>query len=226
MSMSVVDLGTRFGTSIASFLHKSSTFFPNQSQLGTPDFECIGVDIDEIHRGDLEGRGYRFMCGDLRSHGFRESLPEADFYLVCNLLHHLRSPRDQSDVLCCALEKARRGVWFRAKSFEEDATSGEGVLISEGLRFCWSRDYSSYSISEITALVRETLPEASLRVEPAKRIRHTKDKRVVPADTKTDSFFYAAAMGPKVYMELPKPVVCEWDIFVENKIYETNTDKT
>lgn len=224
MSVSVVDLGTKFGKSISTFRMKSATFFPEHMRPDT-DMDCVGVDEDDVYRRDIEGLGHSFLCGDVCDADFRESLPKADFYLVCNLLHHLTS-RDASDeVLRYVLREAELGVWFRVKSFEEDAMNGEGVLISEGLRFCWSRDYSSYSISELAALVREVLPEASLRVEPAKRIRHTKDKRVVPADAETGTFFYAASMGPKAHIKLPKPVVCEWDIFVENKTYETNKDK-
>ena len=224
MSMTIVDLGTKFGKSISTFLMRSPTFFPTHVQSST-EIECVGVDKDDIYRGDIEGMGHSFLCGDVCDAVFRESLPKADFYLVCNILHHLASRDVADEVIRYALRAAELGVWFRVKSFEEDAVNGEGILMAQELRFCWSREHSSYSVSEISALVRETLPEASIRVEPAKRIRHTKDKRVVPADTKTDAFFYDVAMGPKVYMELPKPVVCEWDIFVENNVHEVNTDK-
>ena len=233
MSMTVVDLGTKFGKSISTFLMKPATFFPAHIQSGTfqttPDFDCTGVDIDKIYRRDLEGRGHRFMRGDLRSRNFRKSLPEADFYLVCNILHHVDAVQ-ALEILCDAVQKARRGVWFRVKSFEQDDKNGEGVLTAMGLQFSWTRNYSSYTMAELLTFINKTrLPGATVRIEPGKSISHTKDKRVIPLWIKNDSkdsYFYERTMGVKEYMELPKPVVCEWDIFVENEIYEANADKT
>jgi len=225
MSLSAVDLGTKFGLSISTFLRKPDKFFPSHIQP-MADIACVGVDIDSTYRGDIEGQGHSFLCGDVLDQGFRESLPQADFYLMCNILHHLGTKEVSDELLRCALRKAQLGVWIRVKSFEEDAVNGEGILLAANLRFCWSRDYSSYSVSELISVIKEMRPDSSLRVEPAKRIRHTKDKRVVPADTELDSFYYDVRMGRKEHMTLPKPVVCEWDIFVENNVNEVDTDKT
>ena len=113
------------------------------------------------------------------------------------------------------VDTAQHGVWFRIKSFETDSESGEGILLEHGLRFSWSENYTAYNCVEVFQFIRERCPKANIRIEPAKRIRHTNDKRVVPVNTSSKSFYYAPAMGPKEHVELRKVVICDWDMFVE-----------
>lgn len=213
--MKVVDLGTRHGLAITTFLHKVGGFFPDyEGDLSPAD--CLGVDADELCRHDLEGQGMSFLHGDMKDSNLWEDIPDTEFVLVCNVLHHLPDEKTAKSVLTGALGKASYGVWLRVKSFEDDRVNGEGLLHEHGMKFCWADSHVPYKCAELFADIKEHCPEANIRIEDAKRIRHTNDKRVVPEDAiESGSFYYDPLMGGKEHLSLPKPVVCEWDIFVE-----------
>lgn len=212
--MKVIDIGTKQGASIITFLHKVKTFFPSYDEpLVTSD--CVGVELDEDFEHDITGQEIFFMCGDILDPTFRATLPEPDFFLVCNVLHHLPDRNAIEELLGYVLATARYGVWFRLKSFETDDESGEGILLKHGLRFSWSENYTPYYCSEVFQFIRERFPQASIRIEPGKRIRHTNDKRVVPRDAVSSSFYYEPTMGVKSHTSLDKAVVCDWDVFIE-----------
>ena len=212
--MKVIDIGTKQGISIATFLRKVNKFFPSyEHSLSAKD--CLGIDVDELYRHDLEGQGFSFTCGDITDSTFRGTLPSPEFFLVCNILHHFPSRRIVEELLLYVLDRAQYGVWFRLKSFETDNENGEGVLLEHGLRFSWSENHITYSCVEVFQVIRECCPKATIRIEPGKFIRHTKDTRVVPKETTSNAFYYDASMGPKEHISLSKPVVCDWDIFVE-----------
>jgi len=212
--MKVIDVGTKHGSSVVIFLHKLGIFFPSYDQSITVG-DCAGVDIDEIFHHDLSGQGISFICGDITDSTFRKTLPSPEFFLVCNILHHFPGRRTVEELLGYVLDTAQYGVWFRLKSFETDNETGEGILLEHGLRFSWSENYTSYNCVEVFQFIRKQCPKATIRIEPGKRIRHTNDKRVVPKDTMSPSFYYEPSMGAKEHVTLTKPVVCDWDIFVE-----------
>ena len=214
--MKVIDIGTKNGTSVVTFLHKLKVFFPSYSQSLTFG-DCAGVDVDEAFRHDLSGQGISFICGDITDSVFRETLPSPDFFLACNIFHHLPSRRIVEELLGYVLDTAQYGVWFRLKSFETDNDNGEGILLEHDLRFSWSKNHTAYNCVEVFQFIRERCPKATIRIEPGKYIRHTDDKRVVPKSTTSSSFYYEPLMGVKEHVELTKPVVCDWDIFVEKE---------
>jgi len=212
--MKVIDVGTKHGVSIATFMRKVKDFFPSYNQPIVAA-DCTGVDEDAGFRCDVEGQKFSFPQGNMLDAGFRDSLAAPDFFLVCNILHHLPDRLSVEELLGYVLDTAQHGVWFRLKSFETDTESGEGVLSKYGLRFSWSENYTRYNCVEVFQFIRERCPKATIRIEPGKRIRHTSDKRVVPIDTSSKSFYYKPSMGAKEHTVLPKIVVCDWDIFVE-----------
>ena len=213
--MKVIDLGTKHGPSTQLFTYKVGTFFPAYEQtIGLSD--CMGVDINEAFRRDITGQKIAFMCGDITDPTFRDTLPAPDFFLVCNLLHHFATRQIVEEVMGYVLDTAKYGVWFRIKSFETDSESGEGVLLSKGLRFSWSRNSTAYTCGDLLKFIQDRCPSAVPRFEAAKRIRHTNDKRVVPEDSESSSFYYDPAVMPeKSRFEVTPQVVCDWDIFVE-----------
>jgi hypothetical protein len=215
--MKVVDLGTRLGSTLMSFLRRGGKFFPTHrdfiSKVQTSD--CVGVDREEMCRADLESLGASFECWDLSDESSLDKLPEADFYLASKVLHHFPGGTEMDNLVRTVLEKARLGVWIRLLSFESDDQTGEGVLLAEDLRFGWSKKYAPYLCKDVVSLV----PRGSFNLElnPAKRIRHTNDFRVLPVSADDDKEEYEEVMGHKPQIRLAPPVVAEWDLFIERK---------
>jgi hypothetical protein len=113
------------------------------------------------------------------------------------------------------LSKSRQGVWFRLLSFEDDSQTGEGVLLDEDLRFGWSKKYLPYLCKDVVSLVpRDSF---NLSLNPARRIRHTNDFRVLPVSADDGKEEYENVMGHKPQIKLVPPVVVEWDLFIERK---------
>ena len=212
--MKVIDVGTKHGISVTNFLRKVKHFFPSYGKSITAG-DCVGIDSTEDVRHDLEGQGFSFFYGDILDLDFRNTLASPDFFLVCNILHHIPNRRTVEELLGYVLDTTQYGVWFRLKSFETDTDSGEGILLEHGLRFGWSENCTSYNCVEVFQFIKERCPKATIRIEPGKYIRHTNDKRVVPVDTSSNSFYYKPSMGSKEHVALSKKVVCDWDIFVE-----------
>ena len=215
--MKIVDLGTRIGTSIDLFLNRGADFFPaSRKVIRAADFsQCLGVDIDESCRVDLESRGASFDCLDLSQPDALRKLPKADFYIASKVLHHLGSKEVIDDLVGAMLPKVRRGIWFRLLSFEPDNQTGEGVLREQGLRFGWTEKYTPYLCRDVLSCLSSKDIHAELK--PARRIRHTKDERVVPIDADPDKDEYEEVMGHKPQVKLVTPLVVEWDLFIRKK---------
>ena len=215
--MKVVDLGTRIGSTLMSFLHRGGKFFPSHRDFisKVQPSDCMGVDKEETCRSDLESLGASFKCWDLSDAASLAELPEADFYLASKVLHHLPSGEEMDNLARVMLEKARLGVWFRLLSFEVDEQTGEGVLLAEDLRFGWSKKYSPYLCKDVVSIVPRDL--FNLELNPARRIRHTNDIRVLPVSADDNKEEYEDVMGHKPQIRLAPPVVAEWDLFIERK---------
>jgi|TARA_R110002051_G_scaffold305965_2_gene376287 hypothetical protein len=215
--MKVVDLGTRIGTTLFSFLQRGGRFFPSRRDFISKiqPSECLGVDREEVCRDDLESFGASFECWDLSKAASLEELPEADFYLASKFLHHLPTAEAMDNLVRAVLSKSRQGVWFRLLSFEDDSQTGEGVLLDEDLRFGWSKKYLPYLCKDVVSLVpRDSF---NLSLNPARRIRHTNDFRVLPVSADDGKEEYENVMGHKPQIKLVPPVVVEWDLFIERK---------
>ena len=215
--MKVVDLGTRIGSTLFLFLQRGGKFFPPHRDFISKiqPSECLGVDMEEVCRDDLESFGASFECCDLSEAASLEELPEADFYLASKFLHHLPATEVMDNLVRAMLSKSRQGVWLRLLSFEDDSQTGEGVLLDEDLRFGWSKKYLPYLCKDVVSLVPRDLFNLSLN--PARRIRHTNDFRVLPVSADDDKEEYENVMGHKPQIKLVPPVVAEWDLFIERK---------
>ena len=165
----------------------------------------------------MEGVGASFQVGDVTSGDLLTTLPEADFYLASKVLHHLPAKEQVDEVVRVMLSKARRGVWLRLLSFEDDTKTGDGVLRKSDLRFGWIEKYTPYLCADAVALVSQNVFDMELKA--AKRIRHTNDFRVLPASADSDEEEYEEAMGYKPQIKLVPPLVAEWDLFIGRKQY-------
>ena len=217
--MKVVDLGTRIGTTLSEFLRRGPRFFPTHSDFINKISlsECVGVDKDEVYRADLEGVGASFLALDLSSSEGLDALPEADFYTASKLLHHLPDKGCAEDLLRAVLHKAKRGVWLRLLSFEDDDQTGNGVFRKSGLRFGWMEKYLRYLCKDAVSLISRDV--FNIELKAAKRIRHTNDFRVLPVSADSDKEEYEEVMGHKPQTKLVPPVVAEWDLFIGRKQY-------
>lgn len=217
--MKVVDLGTRIGGTLSGFLRRGHRFFPSHAKFirGIQFSDCLGIDELSKYRWDLEELGASFQVMDMSLEESVTALPEADFYLVSKLLHHL-SDKDKMDALVSeVLSKARRGVWLRLLSFEDDSETGEGVLRDKDLRFGWSEKYTPYFCKDAVARIPRDV--FNIELKPAKRVRHTNDFRVLPTSVNSDDEEYEVVMGHKPQIKLVPPLVAEWDLFIERKQY-------
>ena len=220
--MNVIDLGTNVGQTLNEFSRKYHRFFPKDCPFldgvfGEPAgfSTCLGVDQHERYRADLEGVGAAFRVLDLSDVGDVDTLPESNYYIMSKLLHHLGTFECAEYLLSTVLDKAKRGVWVRALSFEQDDQTGEGVLHKHGLRFGWSTKYVHCPVQGLISLV--DLNTWDINLLPARRIRHTNDYRVLPSGSDPDKEEYEEVMGHKPQHHLFPEVVAEWDIFIGKK---------
>jgi hypothetical protein len=216
----VVDLGTKLGNSIVEFRRKAQQFWPQFVDPGPGG--CLGIDKEEKYRADLEGQGCQFKALDLTQKGVLENLPEADYYVAWDFLEHLPDVAWSSAVIKVMLHKARRGVWLRMPSFEDDETTGEGALRKLGLRFTWThwRNHTShYELLDCIAAINEykqTSGRGSIAVKTkaGRRIRSTTDDKVVRIDSPINTPKYKLDLGHKKVESFNPPLVAQWEIIV------------
>lgn len=219
MTLKVVDLGTKLGHAIGEFCKKGSLYFGDEISQIRPD-QCLGIDLQDKYRNDVVGQGYRFMVMDVTQDGALDALPEADYYLAWDFLEHLPSKEWSDALVKVMLHKARKGVWCRMPSFEQDETTGEGALKKLGLRFAWTHWHghpSHYLVEEcVTAMNQYKLEQnrgsIAVKVRPGKRVRATDDKHVVPIDSPIDTVKYEPKLGHRPYQKFDPPLVGQWEV--------------
>jgi hypothetical protein len=221
----VVDLGTKLGSALTEFRRRADQFFPDLPKL--PPGECLGVDRNEKYRADVEGQGYLFAGWDLTDSDVLTGLPTADYYIAWDFLEHLPDTLWSQTLVKLMLHNARRGVWLRLPSFEQDAQTGEGRLKELGLRFAWTEwtgHKSRFTLMDCAAAIQEYSLETGRSVKtkfkPGRRVRSTADSRVVPLAAPVDTVKYTAALGLKPVQQLEPPLVAQWEVLLT---YEQTT---
>lgn len=219
--VAVVDMGCKLGNAIQEFVKKGSLYYDDDIRSIKPG-DCLGVDRQDRFRGDLEARGYRFLHLDITAENALLQLPAADYYLAWDFLEHLPNLDWVSAVVKVMLHKARKGVWIRMPSFEQDAT-GEGALKEMGLRFAWTNWHghpSAVLVEDVVRIVNdykaETLRSSvSLKLKPSKRVMATDDPCVVPIDAPMDTAAYNPNLGVKPVKNLDPPLVAQWEAVIK-----------
>jgi len=220
-TLKVVELGCKLGNGITEFIRRGSMYYGPLVRSIDPA-ECLGIDIQERFRADLESRRLRFRCLDLTADGALEELPEADYYLAWDFLEHLPNMEWVSAVIQVMLRKARKGVWIRMPSFEQDKDTGEGVLRAMGLRFSWSVWHGHKChvlVSDVVQVINEYKSgvgrsSIAMKLLAGRCVRSTDDPCVVPIDSPVDTVKYDEKLGPKPIRDLNPDVVAQWEVVV------------
>jgi len=220
--MRVVDLGCGLGGHFTEFVKTGGLHFPDDREIGIiQPKDCLGVDKQSRFQGDVEGQGFNFMCMDVTEDQALMELPDADYYLVWDFLHHLPDQNWVAGIVQTAIHRARKGVWIRMLSFEDDMMTGEGRLKALGLRFAWSKwPVTKTLMVDMLSIINEYKMQTSrnsvaAKPKPGDRVRATGDPNVVPENAAaTVKKYDLTAQGPKVEERFDPPLVAKWEIIV------------
>jgi hypothetical protein len=189
---SVVDLGTKTGGALDVFRRRADTYFKD-AECARED--CLGVDFADKYADEIRKKGYQFSAADVTTCRW----PTADFFLAFDFLEHLPDKEVSDVVLRQMLTNAKRGVWLKMPSFEQDAT-GEGQLKRYGLRFTWSYwsgHPSHYLVEDAMRVITDTCPNAKVKHKHQRIIKHSRSRFVVPINAPIDTTEYSEDLGPK-----------------------------
>lgn len=223
--LDVVDLGTKHGNAMTTFLKRAGvTVLPHKQVLSFSRTNCRGYERPEAeaYRKEVEAKQFQFATLDLSQPAQLAELPEASVYLAWHLLEHLPNATAAYWLIWRALSQAKQLAWFRLPSFEQDRR-GEGALRPLGLRFSWTNwrghpnPYLVADCQQAVADWQKQNPERKCKVvtKPAGYIYNTDDRQVVPIGAPVDTNFYNKTLGPKPKGVLfAPPLVSEWDIVV------------
>lgn len=224
--MKVVDLGSKTGGSLDYFC-KNKHHLLSEVVADTAANQCLATDKTDRYKSAVEAKGYKFQQIDLCDvEQARADLPEADYYLAWDLLEHLPSKAVSDAVVLLMLQKARKAVWLRMPSFEQDAHNGEGVLKPLGLRFCWTTwngHKTHYLLSDALAAIGQyrhcTKPEGlyNVLVVPGRGgiYPDTKHSKIVPIEADGETSMYdSETMATKPNISFDPPVIGQWDVLV------------
>lgn len=219
--INVVDLGCKLGSALTEFRKRGHHYYGDQVRSIKVD-ECLGVDMQGRFKRDLEEQGYWFLSMDVTCGDALQELPEADFYLAWDFLEHLPDKGWATRVIEHMLSHARRGVWIRMPSFEQDAVTGEGALTALGLRFAWTKWHGHPTpllVTDVVDVVNRYKATTgrnaiTLRIKDGKRVRSTADPCVVPADAPVDTVKYREDLGIKPVQNFNPPLVGQWEVVI------------
>ena len=214
----VVDLGTKQGGALGVFLKHGQMYFDT---FGIKPGDCLGIDRKRTYEKAVRKRGYHFKEANIFSDEF--VWPKADYYLAFDFLEHLPDIHASDQVLRRMIENARRGVWLRMPSFEQDEETGEGQLKKLGLRWAWTtwRGHPSHYLKgQACSIIQTSLPQRMFRmkVRPNRIMANTSDRSIVPIDAPGEANrFDQKTMGRKPHRKLDPPVVGQWEVIVNRK---------
>jgi hypothetical protein len=209
----VVDLGTKKAGALDVFCKHGKMYFGQEANC-IPG-ACLGVDRDEKYGDEVRKRGYKFQAANVLDPDF--DWPSSDFYLAFDFLEHMPSKADSDAILHTMVNFARRGLWVRIPSFEQDKT-GEQLLRGLGMRFAWTDWHghpSHYLVSDVMTVISKLVPEANVRHKKLKLVRDTKDPAVVPIDAPTDTVKYDPSLGPKPFARFETPLIGQHEFIVQ-----------
>ena len=230
----VVDLGTKHGNAIQTFLRlvqnrdnkkvlrvlSELNFDPSKIQKNL----CLGVERPEAesYRNIVEKKGYKFLTLDLSSSLALSTLPVSRVYLLWHFLEHLPDKESSKQAVQSALSQSTGLVWCRLPSFQQDDQTGEGALRKLGLRFSWThwRGHTSFWLVEdcVNAInewgLQNPKRKYDILVKPCDYIKDTADKRVVPIGAPIDTNEYARSQGPKSFKTFQPKLAAAWEVIV------------
>ena len=222
--MKVVSLGCGLGGGLQEFLKRGGEHFGDHI-LRIPYEQCLGIDKDPKFKDDITGQEFLFQAFDYMNEdpGVLALLPETDYYLAWNCLHMSPSKEWANALVQVMMHKARKGVWVRLLSFENDEATGEGVLQRIGLRFAWTKgdpEPLPYTLKDCVDSINEYKKTDSKRncitgrVKPGKRLRSTDDPKVVPISAPPGVTRYEPKLGFRRTQGFVPPLVAEWEIII------------
>ncbi len=218
----VVDVGTKLGNALGEFIRRGGPVFGDPTIASIQPGECLGVDRQPRFEQDLTRRGYQFSCVDLTQTYVMAALPEADYYLAWDFLEHLPSEAWSASLLQVMLAKARKGVWLRMPSFEQDGTGCQALEVL-GLRFTWTNwtgHTSHFTLAQAAQAIEEYKklakhPELHVSVRPGKRVQASDDPCVVPLEAPKDTVKYDISLGHKTVVNFNPPLVAQWEVIIK-----------
>lgn len=230
----VVDLGTKHGNAIQTFLsllakRNSNKTLKLLSQLNFDASKvqkkfCLGVERPEAasYKPLVEKKGYQFVTLDLADSLKVNTLPKGKVFLLWHFLEHLPSKEHSKKVVQAALSKATSLVWCRLPSFQQDEQTGEGALRKLGLRFSWTHwkgHTSFWLVEDCLAAINEwgqanPTRKYEITVKPCDYVKSTADKRVVPISAPIDTNEYEKSQGQKQSKVFQPKLVAAWEVIV------------
>ena len=204
----VVDLGTKKGYAIGVFRERARMYYGADVQM-VPARLCLGVDRNDKYRAVVEEQGYQFHSAIIHEADFL--FPVADYYLAWDFLEHLPNTDVSNNVLTSMLCSARKGVWLKMPSFEQDER-GEGQLRRHGLRFAWSHwkgHKCHYTLADALGVITKTLDPSKHKMKHKHQriIKDSSSKFIVPVDAPPDTTEYTPELGPKPEVKFDPPVI-------------------
>jgi hypothetical protein len=214
----LVSLGCGLGNTFLEFIRTGAPYFGEDVRMIRPA-ECLGIDRNYHFHDDLVNRNLQFLQLDLLECDLAV-LPAADYYMAWNYLHaNLPDKEWMAAVVETMIHKARKGVWLRIPSFEQDEATGELALKEFGLRFAWTKRWSPYLLHDlVTAInaykVKTKRGSLRLKIKPAARVRTSQEPCVVPENAPLDATEYHPSMGERRVTPFDPPLVSQWDVVV------------
>lgn len=188
----VVDLGTKKAGALDVFRKHGGMYFDD---LDCPAAACLGVDSNAEYANEVKSKGYTFSAANITACRW----PTADFFLAFDFLEHMEDKEQSDAVLYLMLSNAKRGVWLKMPSFEQDET-GEEQLRKHGLRFTWSLWHghpSHYLVGDAMRVIKEHCPDARVKHKHQRIIKNSRSKFVVPVNAPIDTNEYTEELGSK-----------------------------
>lgn len=234
----VVDLGTKRANAIQAFFRIAHRHCSNKGKFNpfsgleyslkaAQQKNSIGYERPEAasYKKDVEAKGFKFGLLDLSVASDIEKLPVGSFYTAWHFLEHLPNKETAKLVVHTALSRARKMLWCRLPSFEQDDATGEGVLRKLGLRFTWTHwegHPCHWLVSDCVAAMeswRQENPDRPFDViiKPSAYMESTEDPRIVPIDTPIDTTKYEAKFGKKPSKTFDTKVISEWEVIARFK---------
>lgn len=201
----VVDLGTKKAAALVEFRKRCPTYMRDRDPI--PPERCLGLDLKAEYADEVTRHGFEFRTDDVLTFDF----PPADYYLAWDFLEHLPSLEAARSVIRRMANAARRGLWFRLPSFEQDTVTGEGRLRQRGLRFTWT-NWAAHPTAVLVQDVINAVGRIPSELRGNVKIATSADHRVVPIDAPADVQRYERAHGPKPSYLFTPPVIGQWDM--------------
>jgi hypothetical protein len=180
----LIDLGAGDGASLVNF----------EKKIGG---KGLGIEFSKQKVAKAAGLGRNVVYGNALN--LHKTPGKADIVTCDNFLEHLLSNSDAEKMLEQAVKAARKLVYIRHPSFEDNE-----YLAGLGLKTYWSdwRGHTSMlKVSEIVDMLRRQGIQ-TFKIIPVLQIKDSDDTRIIPLSAPTNQHHYEAKHGRK-----PKPAI-------------------